>query len=328
MKKIYFSVFTICATLSLNAQQTIGFENVILTPESYNNGSTGSGGFIENGVVFNNQYNISQWGNYATGFSVSNMTDVTTSGSVNQYSAFTGGGAASSSNYGICNGSGIISFAGQGVDLKSIQITNTTYAAISMRDGDAPGQFAFAKKFGSLNNAQGNPDGTNGEDFFKVWVFAHAEDSSKIDSVEFFLADYRFSNDVDDYIVDTWETIDLSFINETVYSLSFKLYSSDVMGVYLNTPAYFAVDNLVIDKNIGLIEANLADVLVYPNPMNDELFVKGESGVIEIFDVAGKIVLSTNHLGYSVLDVSNFSAGSYTMKLTNERGSFVQKIIK
>jgi hypothetical protein len=96
----------------------------------------------------------------------------------------------------------------------------------------------------------------------------------------------------------------------------------------MNTPAYFAIDNLEIDKNIGLIETNLADVLVYPNPMNSELFVTGESGLIEIFDLAGKIVLSTNHIAYSVLDVSNFSAGSYTMKLTNEKGSFVQKIIK
>ena len=326
MKKIYFSVFTICATLSLNAQQTIGFENVILTPESYNNGSTGSGGFIENGVVLTNTYTVGQWGDYWSGFSVSNTTDVTTAGYLNQYSAFTGSGS-NSTNYAVYYPSGTISFAGQGVDLKSVQITNTSYAAISMRDGDD--SFGVGKQFGSVNGHNGSPDGTNGEDFFKILIYAHAENDSIIDSVEFYLADYRFSNNAEDYIVDTWETIDLSGIVGTVYSLSFKLESSDNDPTWgMNTPAYFAIDNLEIDKNIGLIETNLADVFVYPNPMNSELFVKGESGLIEIFDLAGKIVLSTNHIAYSVLDVSNFSAGSYTMKLTNEKGSFVQKIIK
>jgi hypothetical protein len=326
MKKIYFSVFTICLTLSLNAQQTIGFENVILTPESYNNGSTGSGGFIENGVVLTNTYTVGQWGDYWSGFSVSNITDVITSGYQNQYSSFAGSGS-NSSNYAVYYPSGIISFAGQGVDLKSVQITNTSYAAISMRDGDD--SFGVGKQFGAVNGHDGNPDGTNGEDFFKIMIYAHAENDSIIDSVEFYLADYRFADNSQDYIVNTWETIDLSGIVGTVYSLSFNLESSDNDPMWgMNTPAYFALDNLMIDKNIGLTESKLEAVSIYPNPMNNELMVKGENGIIEIFDVAGKIVLVSNHIGYSVLDVSNFATGSYIMKLTNERGSFVQKIIK
>ena len=52
MKKIYFSICTVFTALTLNAQQTIGFENVILSPETFNDGATGSGGFIEKGVVF------------------------------------------------------------------------------------------------------------------------------------------------------------------------------------------------------------------------------------------------------------------------------------
>ena len=241
MKKIYFSICTIFTALMLNAQQTIGFENVKLSPESFNNGSSGSGGFIENGVVFSNEYYSSTDGDYAIGFSVSNKTDKTTAGYINQYSTYTGSGY-NSSNYGVFTPEGAITFAGQGVDVHSFKITNTTYAALSMKDGDA-----FAKKFGSINGP-GNttPDGTNGADYFRVWTIAHREDGSKIDSTVFYLADFRFTDNSKDYIVDKWETVDLSFLKETVYKLSFKFESSDVGTYGMNTQAYFAIDNLII----------------------------------------------------------------------------------
>ncbi len=320
MRKIYFSVFTIFTTLFMNAQQTIGFEGVILSPESFNYGSSGSGGFIENGVVFSNDYN-SSWDSW-NGFSISNTTDVTTPGYLNQYSSFAGSGSGSS-NYAVYYPAGTISFAGQGVDLDSLEITNTTYTAISMRDGDP-----YGKKFGSLTDANGVVDGTNGEDYYKVWIFAHAENGSKIDSVEFYLADFRFTNDTQDYIVNTWSSIDLSFIEETVYSISFLLESSDNGAFGMNTPAYFAIDNLTINKSTGLSENTMSGITVYPNPMVDQLHVKGESGIIEIYDVAGKSVLTFNYSGDTTIEVSDLSSGSYTMKITNEKGFFIQNIIK
>ena len=95
-----------------------------------------------------------------------------------------------------------------------------------MRDGDPAGQFAFAKKFGSVNNAQGTPDGTYGNDFFRVWIIAHRENGSKIDSTVSYLSDFRFSDDSKDYILNTWKNVDLTFLKETVYELSFKFESS------------------------------------------------------------------------------------------------------
>ena len=326
MKKIYFSICTLFTALTLNAQQTIGFEKVILSPETFNNGATGSGGFVENGVVFSNEYHISNYGNYATGFSVSNKTDITTAGSGNQYSAFTGSGN-NSTNYGIFTPDGTISFAGQGVDLDSFKITNTTYAAISMRDGDQ-----FAKKFGSVNGASGNPDGTNGNDYLRVWIIAQREDGSKIDSTVFYLADFRFSDNNQDYIVNTWKNVDLTFLKETVYTLSFKFESSDnsvYSGVvYANTPTYFAIDDLVISKSIGISESMLSSVSIYPNPIQNELTISGENGTIELFDVSGKLLISKKHLNFSVLNVSDLNSGSYILKLTNENGSLIQKLVK
>jgi hypothetical protein len=48
------------------------------------------------------------------------------------------------------------------------------------------------------------------------------------------------------YIIDTWQTLDLSSLAGS-QSLVFGLQSSDNDPVYgMNTPAYFAVDNLVL----------------------------------------------------------------------------------
>ncbi len=323
MKKIYFSICTVFTALTLNAQQTIGFENVNLSPESFNNGASGSGGFIENGVVFSNEYHISDWGNYATGFSVSNKTDITTVGLDNQYSAITGSGY-NSSNYGVFTPEGSITFAGQGVDIHSFNITNTTYAALSMRDGDQ-----FAKKFGSVNGPENTTlDGTNGADYFRVWTIAHREDGSKIDSIVFYLADFRSLDNSQDYILNTWGNVDLTFLKETVYKLSFKFETSDVGEYGMNTPAYFAIDNLVINKSTGLKESTLSSVSIYPNPIQNELTISGENGLIELVDLTGKILISKEHYNYTILNVSDLNSGSYILKLTSENGTLIQKLVK
>jgi hypothetical protein len=322
MKKIYFSAVVICFSLSLSAQQTIGFENVLLDSSSYDDGASGAGAFYENGVVFTNEYVISQYGNYFKGFAVSNMQDSTTAGYSNQYSAITASGDLSK-KYGIYNPSGKIEFAGQGVVLKSFRITNTTYAALSMRDGDA-----FGKQFGSYTDANGDVDGTNGADFFRLWTYAHAENGEIIDSVVFYLADYRFSDNTKDYIVKKWETVDFSSIQSTVYSLTFKLESSDVAPWGMNTPAFFAIDNLSVYKNLGLNENTLSAISVFPNPFQDVINIKGESGKVSIIDLTGKEIFSTDYNSFIQISTAEFPTGMYFLTIENERGSFSQKIIK
>lgn len=308
-------------SMSLSAQQTIGFENVLLDSNTYDDGSNGSGGFYENGVVFTNTY-FTDWGGYNNGFSVSNMQDDSTAGYMNANSAITASGY-NSNNYGVYYPEGTIQFAGQGVILNSFKITNTTYAALSMRDGDS-----FAKKFGDSLNASGVNDGTNGEDFFRVWTYAHAENGDIIDSVLFYLADYRFSDSSQDYIVNTWETVDLSSITETVYALSFKFESSDMGDWGILTPTYFAIDNLSIYKNLGLNENTLSNVKVYPNPFQNELIINGESGDVSITDLTGKEMTSTQYNQYVQINTTDFPSGIYFVTIQNEKGVFTQKISK
>lgn len=323
MKKIYFSISLLMTSLTIQAQQTIGFEGIQLTPESYFNGSSGTGGFLEDVVLFENYYN--QDYSYWNGFSVSNMTDVTTSGYINQYAAFTGAGGDNSLNYAVFATSGKITFLkDNGVNLSSIQVTNTTYAALSMRDSDD-----YGKQFGSVNDANGNPDGTNGEDFFKLWIVALDSDNSIIDSVEVFLADYRFADNNEDYILDSWLTVDLSTITAPVYGLDFKLESSDNGDWGMNTPAYFALDNLIFNKNVGLNNADLeAKVSIYPNPFQGQLTIKGESGKIELFDAYGNLIIANDYVNYAILNVEELAQGSYILKISNEQGVLTKKLIK
>jgi hypothetical protein len=129
----------------------------------------------------------------------------------------------------------------------SIQVTNTTTAALSMRDGDG-----FAKKFGGTSG--------NDPDFFVLHVAGKNAANQATGTVDFYLADYRFSNNTQDYIVSQWTAVDLSTLGPDTAALSFSLDSSDVGMFGMNTPAYFAADNLVTTPvpepaTVGLVAA-------------------------------------------------------------------------
>src|SRR5690554_5220575 len=142
MKKIYFLASALLAVTTLKAQTTVDFEDLTLPTESFYNGDDEAGGFVTGGVTFGNDYNTS-WSSWS-GFAYSNVTDNTTAGFGNQYSAIPGSGANNSEIYAINTNSDTLRFSGPHINLLSVDLTNTTYTYLSMRDGDA-----FGKQFGS-----------------------------------------------------------------------------------------------------------------------------------------------------------------------------------
>jgi hypothetical protein len=70
------------------------------------------------------------------------------------------------------------------------------------------------------------------------------EQENPIGSIDFYLADYRFEDNENDYVIDEWTSVDLADL-AGAWKLSFGLDSSDIGPYGLNTPAYFAMDNLV-----------------------------------------------------------------------------------
>ena len=232
-------VVSILAPVSYSsAQTTVDFEDVgaSLATESFYNGADGAGGFASGSLSFNNSYSPDTgFGESWAGWSYSNRTDSTTPGFMNQYSAIFGLGDSGSATYGVAfngfSGSGPEILSTNGRTFDSLSITNTTYAALSMLEGDA-----FAKRFGG--------DSGNDPDFFKIDILALDANGDETDSLEFFLADYRFADNSLDYIIDEWTAVDVSSLNAT--RLGFRFSGSDVGSFGLNTPAYFAADNIVV----------------------------------------------------------------------------------
>lgn len=217
------------------AQTVIDFESYALGAESSYNGSDLAAGFESHNVHFSNEFN-SDFGSWS-GFAYSNVTDNTTAGWLNQYSAFPGSGNDGSSTYGI----GFVStFSAPGVitipssmSVESIAITNSTYAALSMTHGDD-----FAKKFGG-------PSGDD-PDFLRLDVLGMDDAGNEVGKVEMYLADFRSADPADDFILDSWETVDLSSLG-AVASLQFAMETTDVGDFGANTPTYFAFDDLTLN---------------------------------------------------------------------------------
>ncbi len=211
--------------------------------------------FASRGALFNNDFSDFGGGCCWQGWAYSQTTDTTTPGFGNQHSAIAGGGAEGSATYGVAFTGGAAS--GQGdvsriafaspVSLVGAYFTNTTYAALSMRDGDG-----FAKQFGG-------PSGDD-PDFFTLLVTGRDAQGQATGSVAFDLADYRSADNGLDYIVWDWTWVDLSALG-SVAALEFELSSSDVGQFGLNTPSYFALDGLVFvpePASAGLVGLGLA----------------------------------------------------------------------
>ncbi len=218
--------------------EIVTFDDLNLDPETFYNGSDDAGEFETTGVVFNIFYD-DEFGPYWEGFSYSNTTDTATPDFTNQYSAITGIGADNSSIYSVAylGFYGIIptiTFADE-VNLAEAYITNTTYAFFAMQDGNAP-----AKKFGG--------DDGDDPDWYLLTITGKDADEIVTDVIEFYLADFRFGDNSQDYIVDEWTAVDLSSLGQ-VKTIEFSVSSSDVGDFGINTPTYFAIDSVVIDQD-------------------------------------------------------------------------------
>ncbi len=231
MKRTAFAALAIASALSGRASaSTVTFESPALGSESYSDQGT----ITESGVTFSNTVTDFGGGFYAwSGFARSTTTNTTTADYTN-YSAITGGGAGGSSTYALAYQSAYdplptLTFDGYRGLVGDLEITNATYAALSMRDGDS-----FAKKFGGTSG--------NDPDYLLLTISGFAS-GTLTGSVEFYLADFRSANNSEDYIVQDWTTVNLSSLG-WVNELQFSLSSSDVGAFGINTPTYFAMDNI------------------------------------------------------------------------------------
>lgn len=314
---LIFTALTSAIAFHSKAQFTVDFQNVNFGTEGYVNGSDLSGGIASGGLFFPNSYNA-QFGSWS-GFSVSSKADTATAGFGNQYSTYAGPAPDFTNKYGLVYLSGQTVFKNanlnQSPKLTSFQFTNSTYTALSMKNGDA-----FTKKFGGVSG--------NEPDFLKIFVFNHFE-GRITDSAELFLADFTSSNNSQDYIVKNWRTANLNFLNP-FDSISFKMQSTDIGSFGMNTPAYFCIDNIQYSATTEVTQKlSVSEIKTYPNPFQNQLQIQSKSNLSEIKmkdQMGRRVEVSPVYNGnQAFISTNELPSGIYFLEIAGQR---TQKLIK
>ncbi|MCH2179871.1 MAG: DUF4465 domain-containing protein [Mariniblastus sp.] len=251
----FFAVVTVAFATPMIYADVVDFEELTqFTGENpagggqFFNGNNGTGtnnaGWSSGGVFFNNNYTDAGSYDYWDGWSYSNVVNAASAGYTNQYASYPGGGfdgaggVSAGGNYAISYGNGAFFNLPGASSLASVRLTNSTYAGLSMLNGDS-----FAKKFGGATG--------DDPDFFRVILtgFDGVDTTGNvIGSVSVNLADFTFADRADDYIVDEWIEVDLSAL-AVARSVQINYESSDMTNSgFINTPTYLAMDNLVLNS--------------------------------------------------------------------------------
>lgn len=222
-----YASFALATFAALSAAGTATFDDLSFSTATptYENGRylNGAPSFTSGGVAFKNAYDptYDSW----EGFAYSKQRDATSAGLDGQYAAYSGA-AFSGTSYGVSFGDGATISLPTGQRILGMEVTNTTYAALAILNGDP---YNISKPF-----ATGS--------FFALTATGYANGLAT-GSASFNLADYRFADPSKDYVVKDWTYFDLSGLG-TATSVVFSYASSDVGQYGINTPTYFALDDV------------------------------------------------------------------------------------
>lgn len=309
MKHFFFYLLSTLPLSGLLSQTTATFESFTIAPGGFLNGSDGNGGFSDGNIFLPNTFD-SEF-EFWSGWAISGGTDTLTPGFTNQYSAIAGSGYDDSDNYALSFASptSVLALTGdaQGGMVEGLYVTNSTYAYLSMANGDA-----FAKQFGGESGSD--------PDFFLLTIKKYLNGMLGADSIDFYLADFRFEDNTQDYLVKEWTYIDLTPLGNAD-SLQFVLSSSDVGQFGINTPTYFCIDQVTtLDRPSGLKNYRPdLDINFFPNPTTDRVSADWTgSGQAEVFlyDIHGQALLhrSLQH-GHNEILMGHRPNGQYLLKI-------------
>ncbi len=217
----------------------VDFEDLSVPPAGFFNGDPGNLApgdevlqpWTSGGVGFANTFGIDADFSYPywSGFAYSDVVNTTTNTFENQYAAYPGSGYQSTTYAIAYSGAAAVSLPSPAT-VAGFRIANTTYAYLTMRDGD---DYGFTQPLAAegwfLVTASGSLGGT------------------ATGSAEFYLADLRGATPPG--LVAGWEWFDLSGLG-TVDAVSFAFSGSDVGGFGLNTHAYFAMDDFTYSASV------------------------------------------------------------------------------
>ena len=276
------------------AQDPATFEDVQLGSNGIWQPPIGANEMSSGGWLFTNNTQNGYWG----GFTASNRTDLTQTGLNAQYTAAPGCGYDGSAQYAVAYTMGVqtdvYAADGQSHTVTGCYVTNNLWTYEDM-----------------LQGGYGEPPygGTSGNDpdWFKVTATGKNASGQTVGTLDFYLADLRFANNEEDYILDTWEWFDLSPLGN-VATISFSLSSSRGSGYNMITPAYFCMDNF----NGGGAAPDQPPYIV--NPVQDVVFNEYPQTIqVNLDGVATDPDDPDENIVYSIVSNSNPSALTASM---------------
>ncbi|MCR5066105.1 MAG: choice-of-anchor J domain-containing protein [Bacteroidales bacterium] len=97
----------------------------------------------------------------------------------------------------------------------------------------------------------------------------------------------------------------------------------DVTNMY-----WLLIDDVKITagNTSGIDNMNSANVDFYPNPVNDKLYISEEVAKVNVIDINGRTVISSENT--RVVDMSNLSNGVYFVRVITDNGTAVKKVVK
>lgn len=209
----------------------IDFQDITLPTAGYE--LKADNAYNAGGFAFSYSYEyIAEWDWISwSGFVVSNNKDKTTAGATNQFSVYGNGGADGSTQFALVyvSGEGVteMTYGNSALaEIDYIYVNNSTYAALSIKNGDT-----MATPFGE-------------DDYFKLTVTGYNTTGTKTGSVDFYLADYR---DGKTFICEAWTKIDLQPLG-SVNKVRFELETTKKNTDGPLTPSYFCLDNIGVRR--------------------------------------------------------------------------------
>ena len=128
------------------------------------------------------------------------------------------------------------------------------------------------------------------------------------------------------YEIDRWEWIDLN-ANTEFYAIAQGKNAKGEWGEITKVEFVTTVDE---DGNIELVARNFN---IYPNPVNDKIYIETEVEVEEVvvYTITGVVAghqSMVNGQQSTVIDVTNLNSGIYFVKVVTENGEVVKRFVK
>ena len=292
-KCLLLSLALVMAAFAM-AQEPATFEDVPLGSGGIWQPPVGENEMPSGGWIFTNSTQYGYWGR----FTASNRTDLSQTGLDAQYTAAAGCGYDGSTQYAVAYTMGVqtevYATDGQLHTVTGCYVTNNLWTYQDILQGGYGEQ-----PYGGLTG--------NDPDWFKVTATGKNASGQTVGTLDFYLADYRFANNEEDYVLNTWEWFDLSPLGD-VATISFSLSSSRGSGYNMITPAYFCMDNF----NGGGATPDLPPYIV--NPVQDVVFNEYPQTIqVNLDGVATDPDDPDENITYSIVGNSNPSALTATM---------------